>query len=146
MRDERHRSFLQGLGAHQVVVDPGDGFHKHPAVGRVEIALDTVGAATFNAALRGRCAWAAASSSSATSPRRRSQVNLGYVITHGLTVRGGSGATRRDMAELFALHEAAPFRVAINRDAPALARADEAQRLVRAGGLAGRVVLVPDGA
>ena len=49
-----------------------------------------------------------------------------------------------DMAELLALHEAKPFTVAIDRVLP-LSQADAAQRLVRAGGLKGRIVLVPSG-
>ena len=141
VRDERHRAFLEALGAHQVVVDPGGGFHKRPAVGRVEVALDTVGAPTFNAALRSlRIGGRLVVVGNITA--EKVQLNLGYVITHGLTVRGGSGATREDMAELFALHAERPFRVAVDRILP-LAQADQAQRLVRAGGLEGRVVLVP---
>jgi D-arabinose 1-dehydrogenase-like Zn-dependent alcohol dehydrogenase len=70
-------------------------------------------------------------------------VNLGYLITNGLTLRGSSGATRREMAAVFAQHEERPFQVSIDRVMP-LARADEAQRLVLAGGLEGRVVLVPE--
>jgi D-arabinose 1-dehydrogenase-like Zn-dependent alcohol dehydrogenase len=144
VRDGRHRAFLEGLGAHRVVVDPGDGFHKHRDVGRVEVAVDTVGTPTFNAALR----------SLRTGGRlvvvgnivaAKAELNLGYIITQGLSVRGGSGATRREMAEVFALQRERPFRVAVHRTLP-LARADEAQRLVRAGGLEGRVVLVPDAA
>ncbi len=141
VRDPRHRSFLLGLGAHHVVVDPGDGLHKHATVGRVDVALDNVGAATFNSALRSLRLGGRLVVVGNITPEKVG-LNLGYVITHGLTIRGGSGATRRDMAELFALHATAPFRVAIDRELP-LARADEAQRLVRAGGLAGRVVLVP---
>jgi NADPH:quinone reductase-like Zn-dependent oxidoreductase len=141
VRDERHRSLLLGLGAHQVVVDAGDGLHKHRAVGRVDVALDNVGAATFNAALRSLRIGGRIVVVGNITPEKVA-LNLGYIITHGLTIRGGSGATRRDMAELFALHEAAPLRVAIDRELP-LARAEEAQRLVRAGGLSGRIVLIP---
>jgi acryloyl-coenzyme A reductase len=141
VREERHRAFLKALGAHHVVVDPGDGLHKHAAVGRVDVALDNVGAATFNAALRSLRLGGRLVVIGNITPEKVS-MNLGYLITHGLTVRGGSGATRRDMAELFALHEQEPFRVAIDRVMP-LAQADEAQRLVRAGGLEGRVVLAP---
>jgi D-arabinose 1-dehydrogenase-like Zn-dependent alcohol dehydrogenase len=69
-------------------------------------------------------------------------LNLGYVITHGLRIIGGSGATRTEMKDLLASHAAKPFCVAIDRVLP-LSRADEAQRAVRAGGLEGRVVVVP---
>ncbi len=141
VRDERHRGFLTALGAHHVVVDPGDGLHKHAAVGRVDVALDTVGAATFNAALRSLRLGGRLVVVGNITPEKVS-VNLGYLITHGVSIHGGSGATRRDMAELFALHAEKPFRVPIDRELP-LSRAEEAQRLVRAGGLEGRVVLVP---
>jgi D-arabinose 1-dehydrogenase-like Zn-dependent alcohol dehydrogenase len=144
VRDARHTDFLKALGAHAVVVDAGAGFHKHPAVGRVDVALDTVGAPTFNAALRSlRMGGRLVVIGNITD--EKVQLNLGYIITHGVTLRGGNGATRRDMAALFALHADRPFRVAIDRTLP-LARAEEAQRLVRAGGLEGRIVLVPDGA
>jgi acryloyl-coenzyme A reductase len=142
VRDERHRAFVEGLGAHQVVVDPGDGLHKHAAVGRVDVALDTVGAATFNGALRSlRLGGRLVVVGNVTA--EKVAMNLGYLITHGLSVHGGSGATRRDMAELFALHQDRPFQVVVDRELP-LSRAEEAQRLVRAGGLHGRVVLVPE--
>ena len=143
VRDERHRSFLKALGAHEVVVDPGDALHKHAAVGRVHVALETVGAATFNAALRSLRLGGRMVVVGNIDPRKV-EMNLGYLITHGLRISGGTGATPRDMAEVFALHQEKPFRVAIDRRLP-LARADEAQRLVRAGGLEGRVVLVPSG-
>ena len=74
----------------------------------------------------------------------RVALNLGALITRGLSLIGGSGATRTDMAELLALHEAKPFTVAIDRVLP-LSQADAAQRFVRAGGLKGRIVLVPSG-
>jgi acryloyl-coenzyme A reductase len=73
----------------------------------------------------------------------KAKLNLGFLITRGLTVIGGSGATRTDMAELLAMHAAAPFHVAVAGRLP-LARADEAQRRLRAGGVDGRFVLVPE--
>jgi D-arabinose 1-dehydrogenase-like Zn-dependent alcohol dehydrogenase len=142
VRDERHRSFVQGLGASQVVVDSGSSLHKQPAVGRVDLALDTVGAATFNAALRSLRLGGRLVVVGNIQPESVA-VNLGYVITHGLSIHGGSGATRADMAALFALHAEAPFQVPIDRELP-LSRAEEAHRLVRVGGLRGRIVLVPD--
>jgi D-arabinose 1-dehydrogenase-like Zn-dependent alcohol dehydrogenase len=71
-------------------------------------------------------------------------LNLGALITRGLSLIGGSGATRTDMAKLFALHQQRPFDVNIDRILP-LSAADAAQRSVRAGGLKGRIVLVPSG-
>jgi acryloyl-coenzyme A reductase len=142
VRDERHRSFLRELGAHHVVVDSGEGFHKRAEAGGIDLALDTVGVTTFNAALRSlRTGGRVVIVGNVT--QQMASVNLGYVITRGLTIVGGSGATRTDMAALCALHAERPLRVAIDRVLP-LAQAEEAQRLVRAGGLAGRIVLVPD--
>ena len=74
----------------------------------------------------------------------RVQLNLGALITRGLSLIGGSGATRQDMVELLALHAKKPFTVAIDRVLP-LSQADAAQRFVRQGGLKGRIVLVPSG-
>jgi acryloyl-coenzyme A reductase len=142
IRDERHQAFVRGLGAHQVVVDPGDGFHKSSAVVRVELALDTVGPPTFNSALRSLRLGGRMVVVGNVSPEKVS-LNLGYIITQGLSILGGSGATRADMARLFALHADKPFKVAIERILP-LARAEEAQRMVKAGGREGRIVLVPD--
>ncbi len=70
-------------------------------------------------------------------------LNLGYLVTYGVSIIGASGATRAEMAELLDLHRVDPFRIAIDRTLP-LARADEAQRLVKAGGLEGRIVLTAD--
>jgi acryloyl-coenzyme A reductase len=107
------------------------------------VALDNVGAATFNAALRSLRLGGRMTVVGNIDPAKV-EMNLGYLITHGLRISGGTGATRRDMAEIFELHREKPFHVAIDRTLP-LARADEAQRLVRAGGLEGRVVLIPGG-
>jgi acryloyl-coenzyme A reductase len=138
-RSERHRAYLEALGAARVVIDPGDGFHRE--VEGIDLALDTVGTPAFNAALRtlrvgGRMVVVG------NIVPERTALNLGYLITRGLTVTGGSGATRRDMAALLELHRARPLRIPIDAAMP-LSRADEAQRRVRAGGLEGRVVLVP---
>jgi hypothetical protein len=46
------------------------------------------------------------------------------------------------MARVLDLHRASPFEVQIQQALP-LAEAERAQRLVRAGGLRGRIVLVP---
>lgn len=147
VRDGRHRPALLALGAHEVVVDPGSGFHKSAAAGNIDLALDTVGPATFNATLRslrigGRMVVVGNISTIPDGSAERVNLNLGYVITKGISISGGSGANRREMAEVFALHADRPFQVPIARSLP-LAQAEEAQRLVKAGGLFGRVVLVP---
>jgi alcohol dehydrogenase/propanol-preferring alcohol dehydrogenase len=140
VRSEAHVPFVRELGAHHVVVADGGTIHQSLGT-RVDAALDTVGAATFLSALRalrvgGRIV------TIGNIVMEKVPLNLGYIITSGLTIHGGSGATRREMKALFALHAEQPFRVPIDRVLP-LAQADEGQRVVRAGGLRGRVVLVP---
>ncbi len=140
VRDAKHVDFVRAQGAAHVVVDPGDGFHKQAR--GMDVALDTVGVTTFNSALRslrvgGRLVVVG------NIANEKAALNLGYVITNGLTVIGGSGATPREMAELIRLHREKPLAIAIDRVLP-LSRAEQAQGLVRAGGLRGRVVLAPE--
>lgn len=139
VRRADHAALAARLGADEVVVDDGAALHKRTRA--VDVAIDCVGAPTFNAALRaldvgGRLV------AVGNVVDARVEVNLGYLITRGLQVTGSSGATRDDMAALLALHAAAPFTMPIHARLP-IAQADRAQRLVAAGGLAGRIVLEP---
>jgi acryloyl-coenzyme A reductase len=139
VRDARHVDFVRHLGAAEVVVD--DEGKAHEKTAPVDIALDAVGAPTFPSALRalkigGRIVVVG------NVTREKVGLNLGFLITKGLSVIGGSGATRDDMRALLALHAEAPFEVLVDRTLP-LARADEAQKLVKQGGLRGRIVLEP---
>jgi D-arabinose 1-dehydrogenase-like Zn-dependent alcohol dehydrogenase len=136
VRDERHADFVRELGAHGVVA----GAQFSESVEPVDLALDTVGAPTFLAALRAlRIGGRLVVVGNVT--RDKVPVNLGFLITKGLTVVGGSGATRDEMRAVLAMHAAAPFRFVV-RSMP-LAEADEAQRLVREGGVRGRIVVEP---
>jgi len=141
VRRAEHGAVAEAMGAHAIVVDDSAGFHKRLPGGAVDVAFDCVGAPTFNAALRslrlGGCVVAVGN-----VVDRRVDVNLGYLITHAVRVVGSSGATRRDMDELLALHAQRPFVMPIHAELP-LADADRAQRAVVAGGLRGRIVLVP---
>jgi acryloyl-coenzyme A reductase len=122
------------------VVDATGRFHERAS--GFDLGLDTVGVATFDATLRSlRLGGRAVVVGNIQNEKAR--VNLGFLITRGLTVIGGSGATRREMAELLGMHAAQPFDAAIARIFP-LSRADEAQRALRAGGVDGRFVLVPE--
>jgi len=139
VRDERHREHVAALGAHQVIVDSGADFHKQ--VRGIDVALDCVGQPTFNSTLRtlrigGRVVVVG------NVVAERVALNLGYVIVNALHVVGSSGATAADMAALLALARERPLQVPI-ADEVELARADAAQRRVRAGGLGGRIVLRP---
>lgn len=138
VRDARHGDALRALGASEVLVDDGASFHGALGGDKVDLALDTVGVATFNASLRSLRIGGRLVVVGNIQPERAS-LNLGYLITNGLAIIGGSGATRADMAKLFAL---GPFESVIERTLP-LAQADAAQRAVLAGGLRGRIVLVP---
>ncbi len=142
VRDEAHRELATAHGAAIVVVDDGAGFHKRLPGGTVEVAIDCVGAPTFNAALRS-LAVGGRLVAVGNVTGGRVELNVGYVITYGLQITGSSGATRDDMAAVLALHATRPFEVPIHARLP-LADADRAQRLVAAGGLHGRVVLFPD--
>jgi acryloyl-coenzyme A reductase len=139
VRDGRHEAFVRGLGANEIVVDSGAAIHNR--VAPVDLALDTVGAPTFPSALRalrigGRLVVVG------NVVAEKVGLNLGFIITRGLTVIGGSGATRADMRGVLEMHAARPFDFPIT-EVMSLSRADEAQRRVKAGGLEGRLVLVP---
>jgi D-arabinose 1-dehydrogenase-like Zn-dependent alcohol dehydrogenase len=140
VRRAEHVALASELGAHEVIVDGGGSLHKQ--IGRpVDVAIDCVGAPTWNACLRSLAAGGRLVSVG-NVVEARVELNLGYLISFGLQVTGSSGATRDDMATLLALHARTPFAMPIHARLP-LAEADRAQRLVRAGGLTGRVVLVP---
>ncbi|EFQ82330.1 GroES-like protein [Aeromicrobium marinum DSM 15272] len=141
VRSTEHVDAVQRVGADEVLVDDGSEFHKRLPGGPVDVAIDCVGAPTLNAALRslvvgGRLV------AVGNITGERIQLNIGYVITFGLQIIGSSGATRADMAALLAHHAENPVDVPIHDRMP-LAEADRAQRLVAAGGLEGRIVLIP---
>jgi acryloyl-coenzyme A reductase len=141
VRKREHGEIAEARGAAAVIVDDGTTFHKRLPGGPVDVAIDCVGAPTFNGALRslgvgGRIV------AVGNITGGRVELNIGYVITYGLQITGSSGATRADMASVLALHAAKPFDIPIHARLP-LTDADRAQRLVAAGGLRGRVVLFP---
>jgi acryloyl-coenzyme A reductase len=141
VRDERHRAFVVDQGAADVIVAAPGELHRDGKARSIDLALDTVGVSTFNGALRSlRVGGRMVIVGNIVS--ERAALNLGYLVTYGLRIIGGSGATRREMAELQQLHAAAPLRVPIDRVLP-LDQAEAAQQAVRAGGLRGRVVVVP---
>jgi D-arabinose 1-dehydrogenase-like Zn-dependent alcohol dehydrogenase len=138
VRDSKHEAFVTATGADQVVVDDGSSFHKK--IGdTVDVALECVGPPTFNAALRSvRSGGTVVVIGNVAT--ERPALNLGYIVTRGIAIRGSAGATRQDMKQLLALHAKSPLSVCIQERMP-LERADEAQRRVRSGGLSGRLVL-----
>jgi acryloyl-coenzyme A reductase len=141
VRNAAHGPLAIKLGANEVVVDGGDGFHKRLKNGPADVVMDCVGSPTFNAALRSLRAGGCLVEVGNVVPEPAS-LNLGYLVTRGISVVGSSGAARPDLAAVLALHAQEPFTVQIHLEMP-LAEADRAQRLVRQGGLSGRIVLVP---
>jgi D-arabinose 1-dehydrogenase-like Zn-dependent alcohol dehydrogenase len=137
-RSESHRELLTKLGAAEVIVDATGAFHKK--VEPADLVLEAVGFATFNASMRSLKIGGRMVVVGNIDPARP-ELNLGYLITHGITITGGSGATPREMDALLAMHAKEPFTIPIARTLPMKA-ADEAQRAVRTGGLEGRIVLV----
>lgn len=140
VRREDRVEFVRGLGADRVVVDAGTGIHKKLG-DQVDVVLDCVGSPTFNSSLRCARMGGHVVVVGNVSPERAA-LNLGYAIVNGLHIHGSSGATAEDMANLLKLHHEQPLALAALRDHVApLAQADAAQRALRAGGLAGRIVL-----
>ena len=102
IRDARHSDYVRSLGAHEVIVDAGQSFHKR--IGRVDLALEAVGHSTFTSSLRSLKIGGRIVVVGNIVPQRV-ELNLGYLITNGLTIRGGLGANRAEMASLLALHQ-----------------------------------------
>lgn len=136
-RSESHRELLTKLGAAEVIVDATGAFHKK--VEPADLVLEAVGYATFNASMRSLKIGGRMVIVGNIDPARP-ELNLGYLITHGLSITGGSGATPREMEALQSMHRKEPFSIPIAKTLP-ISAADEAQRAVRAGGLEGRIVL-----
>jgi acryloyl-coenzyme A reductase len=138
VRDARHRARLEALGAEEVLVDEGTRFHGKTA--KVDLAIEAVGQPTFGAALRSLRTGGRMVILGNVLPEKVG-LNLGYLITFGLTLRGASGANRAELARLVELHERDPFEIVVE-EVP-LASADAAQRRLKAGGVVGRLALVP---
>lgn len=140
VRREEHAAHCVAQGAHHVVVDPSDGFHKR-MTGPVDVALDCVGSPTIHATVRTLKLGGRAVAVGNVSETRAS-LNLGQLIVFGVSLHGSSGANREDMRALLALHDRHPLdlEALIDRRLP-LDQAEAAQQAVRAGGLRGRIVL-----
>lgn len=138
VRDARHRARLEALGAEEVIVDDGTRFHGRTA--KVDLALEAVGQPTFGSTLRSLRTGGRVVVVGNVVPEKVG-VNLGYLITFGLTVMGASGANRAEMEALVALHARERFEFVVEK--VPLAEADAAQRRLKAGGLEGRLALIP---
>ena len=93
VRADKHAEPLAALECAQVVVSAKNDFHER--VGDVDLALDTVGAPTFLSTLRAlKIGGRAVVIGNVVA--EKFGLNLGFVITRGLTIIGGSGDPRRD--------------------------------------------------
>ena len=142
VRAQTHVAFVESLGADHVIVDDGNGFHRKLPGAAADVVLDCVGSPTFNSSLRSARLGGALAVVGNVS-EEPAKLNMGRLVVGDVQICGSSGASHNDMAEVLALHARAPFAFQIADELP-LADADAAQRRLRAGGLQGRLVLIPD--
>jgi D-arabinose 1-dehydrogenase-like Zn-dependent alcohol dehydrogenase len=136
---------LRALGADDVVVAKGE-FHKDVMArashgGGADVALELVGAPTFNSSLRslklgGRVVIVG------NITQERLDVNPGYLIVREASVAGSSGATRAELAEVLAWAAAGRLRPIVADRLP-LAAARDAQARLAQKGVVGRIVVRP---
>lgn len=141
VRSEAHRGFVTELGADHVVVDDAGGFHRAMPTPPADYTIDCVGSPTFHASLRATRLGGALAVVGNVDPEP-ARMPMGRLVVGDVRICGSSGATPTDLADLLALHAESPLRFEIADSLP-LSAADEAQRRLRAGGLQGRLVLVP---
>jgi D-arabinose 1-dehydrogenase-like Zn-dependent alcohol dehydrogenase len=135
---------LEEAGADDVIVN-GDGkFHyevnkRHP--GGVDLAYEAVGGPTFNASLRsvrgdGRVVLVG------NITGENLTINPGLMVVKGLAIFGSDGANPQDVYDVFGFVERGLYKPHIQEELP-LARAADAQRMLEARGVVGRLVLRP---
>lgn len=135
---------LRGLGADEVLVDDGRGFHKRVRARLpqgVDAVIDCVGEPTFNASLRavrngGRVVIIG---NIGTTPYR---LNLGLLVLNGISILGSDNVTRRALGELMDHVAARRITPVIDRLLP-LSQVADAHRAIERREVFGRVVLQP---
>jgi D-arabinose 1-dehydrogenase-like Zn-dependent alcohol dehydrogenase len=134
---------LRAIGADEVVVSAAS-FHRQVMSltdGGAHVALELVGAPTFNASLRSlRPGGQLVLVGNVTT--ERVEVNPGYLILQEVSVQGSSSASRRDLARVLAWAADGRLRPVVADRFP-LERAAEAQRRLLDKAVVGRIVLVP---
>ena len=136
-------TLLKEHGADEVIVAAGE-FHKQAVAltdGGAQVALDLVGAPTFNSSLRslalgGRLVLVGNVTAS------RVEMNPGYCILRELSVHGSSGATRAELGEVLDWAATKKLRPVVAERLP-LADARRAQERLLERGVVGRQVLTP---
>ena len=141
VRDERYGGALEKLGANRIIVDADGRFHKKTGGKQADVVVVCVGTPTFNPSLRSLCPGGTVVVIG-NVVKDKAALNLGYLITHGSRIVSPGSANRTDMENLLAFRADRPFDVQVHAEM-ALSEADQAQRDVKAGGLLGRIVLVP---
>jgi D-arabinose 1-dehydrogenase-like Zn-dependent alcohol dehydrogenase len=136
---------LRALGCDQVILAPPDGAFQREAMratdGGAHIALELVGAPTFNASLRSlRIGGRLVLIGNVTA--ERVEVNPGYVILRELSVLGSSGATRSELQQVLAWAAEGRLKPIVADRLP-LERAAEAHERLAKKGVIGRIVLQP---
>jgi NADPH:quinone reductase-like Zn-dependent oxidoreductase len=132
-RDETKRARALELGAHEAFESGA----RLPE--RVDVVMETVGAATWSHTLRalkpgGRVVIAGATSGS------QPPADLSRIFFLQLSVVGSTMGTRDELAQLVSMCSATGLRPLIDHELP-LSSADEALRHVAAGDLFGKIVL-----
>jgi len=136
---------LRAVGADEVVLSPADGaFHKDIVArtsGGADVALELVGAPTFNASLRslamgGRLALVG------NVTAGRLDVNPGYLIMKEMAVEGSAGATRAELAQVLAWAAEGKLKPIVAARLP-LTEARAAQTRLIDKDVVGRIVLQP---
>jgi len=141
---EKAESLRADFAVDDVVVARDGAWHKEVLArtgGGADVALELVGAPTFNAALRslrfgGRLALVG------NVTQERVEVNPGYLIARGLAVVGSASATRAELAEVLEWTRAGKLRPIIAARRP-LAEAKAAQAALADKAVVGRQILVP---
>jgi D-arabinose 1-dehydrogenase-like Zn-dependent alcohol dehydrogenase len=131
---------LAKLGADEVVIAGGAELHKQ-VKNPVDVALELVGAPTFNGALRAlRPGGRMVVIGNVTGERL--EVNPGYLIMRQLALYGSAGASRAELADVFAWTAAGRMRPIVADRLP-LAEARAAQIRMTTRSTIGRLVLKP---
>jgi D-arabinose 1-dehydrogenase-like Zn-dependent alcohol dehydrogenase len=137
--NQKKEAALRRYGADEVVVSAGE-FHKQNGA-TAQVALDLVGAPTFNSSLRslamgGRLVLVGNVTTS------RVDVNPGYCILRELSVHGSSGATRAELSQVLEWAAEGKLRPVVDERLP-LSQAAKAQERLMKREVVGRQILVP---
>lgn len=135
---------LRDLGADDVVVARDARWNDEVMArtgGGAHVALELVGAPTFNASLRS-LRWGGRLVLVGNITTQRVELNPGFLILREIAVAGSSGATRADLAEVLRWARDGKLKPIVAARWP-LAQAAEAQAALAGKRVVGRQILVP---